>query len=272
MTDSNTALVYHQEPLSPPLKWAGGKRWLVPRLLAIYNHYRTHRLVEPFVGGMAVSLGLMPEEALLNDVNPHLINFYTHVKLGHIIDRDLLKNEREFYFSQRERFNALVRSGSHLSHEAASLFYYLNRTSFNGLCRFNKRGGFNVPFGKYAKIPYITDFSHYREQLSSWHFSCGDFEALDIGEHDFLYVDPPYDVEFTQYAKEDFTWEDQERLVRWLSAKHCPIVVSNQATDRILELYQKSGFTIEKVLAPRRISCNGDRQPAWEMLATKGLS
>ena len=83
------------------------------------------------------------------------------------------------------------------SAEAAALFYYLNRTCYNGLCRFNSSGQFNVPFGRYKRINYNRDFSSYRCVFSDWKFSTGDFEQVLVEADDFLYADPPYDVEFS---------------------------------------------------------------------------
>jgi len=228
------------------------------------------RLVEPFCGGLAVSLGLNPTHALLNDANPHLINFYRHVQHGLVIT-DPLENDRAFYFEARHRFNALIRAGQTQTAEAAGLFYYLNRTGFNGLCRFNQTGLFNVPFGRYKTINYTRDFSPYQAKLASWDLSHGDFEALAVSDTDWVYADPPYDVDFTSYAQGGFSWGDQERLAHWLAELPCPVIASNQATPRILALYQSLGFTTHNVSAPRRISCTGDRAAAWEMLATRGL-
>lgn len=256
------------KPLKPPLKWAGGKRWLLPHLRSIYN--RKYRLVEPFVGGMAVTLGLNPKRALLNDINPHLINFYKFLKEGLSISSPM-KNQKQFFLKQREKFNDLIRNGLHASKEAAEIFYYMNRTAFNGLCRFNSKGEYNVPFGKYSKLNYTRDFTHYKTIFSGWVFKCGDFEQLEIESNDLIYVDPPYDVEFTKYSKDDFTWKDQQRLVEWLIEFKNPVIASNQATDRILKLYREAGFTIQKLLAPRMISCTGNRDRVFEMLATKNI-
>jgi len=88
---------------------------------------------------------------------------------------------------------------------------------------------------------------------------------------DFVYADPPYDVEFTRYAKEDFGWDDQVRLARWLGRHRGPVVLSNQATPWIVELYTELGFALRFLDAPRMISCNGDRPPAREVLALKGF-
>ncbi len=257
-------------PLLPPLKWVGGKRWLVPHLKALWEPHRHRRLVEPFCGGLAVALGLAPERALLNDINPHLINFYRWLQRGLIIDMEM-RNEADLYYHHRARFNRLLKEGKGHTREAAMLFYYLNRTGYNGLCRFNRRGEFNVPFGRHTRISYRRDFTPYVAALSRWEFTCMDFANLALEEGDFIYADPPYDVPFRRYSRQGFSWEDQVRLAEWLARHPGPVVASNQATERILALYQGLGFHITLLNAPRRISCTGDRRPAKEMLAWRHL-
>jgi DNA adenine methylase len=256
--------------LKPPLKWAGGKRWLVPHLRPIWAERRRRRLVEPFCGGLAVTLGLRPERALLNDINPHLVNFYRFLQGGLQIEMPLRNSERAYY-AARTRFNRLLAQGEHGSREAAELFYYLNRTGYNGLCRFNQKGEFNVPFGRYRTIGYVRDFSGYAEPLSRWQFSGVDFQKLRLRQDDFIYADPPYDVEFTSYSKDGFDWDDQVRLARWLAAHPGPVVLSNQATDRVVKLYRSLCFRLRFLHAPRLINCTGDRTPAKEVLAMKNL-
>ena len=256
--------------LKPPLKWAGGKRWLVPYIHPIWEKHSKNRLVEPFVGGLAISLGLLPKFALLNDANIHLINFYKWLQRGLYISIDM-ENEKELYYRQRKRFNELIRANKSNTSEAASLFYYLNRTGFNGLCRFNSKGEFNVPMGRYKTINYTYDFTKYSEQLSNWDFSVGDFEELEILQSDFVYADPPYDVEFTTYSPGGFDWADQIRLANWLAKHRGPVIVSNQATKRIIELYENEGFEISILDGPRKISRTGDRTPAREILAKKNI-
>jgi DNA adenine methylase len=256
--------------LKPPLKWAGGKRWLVLHLLPLWRQHENRRLVEPFCGGLAVALGLRPNRALLNDVNPHLVSFLTWVQRGLHIDIDMA-NDRELYYAHRKRFNDLIAEGHSDSKEAASLFYYLNRTGYNGLCRFNKSGRFNVPFGRYKNIVYTTDFSPYESVLASWDFTCGDFEDIPVSNDDFIYADPPYDVDFTQYSRGGFAWDDQVRLAEWLARHPGPVVASNQATSRIVHLYRDLGFELQFFDAPRMINCTGDRTAAKEILATRGV-
>jgi DNA adenine methylase len=256
--------------LTPILKWAGGKRWLVPKLQEYWSDEKYWRLVEPFCGGLAVALGLMPEIVLLNDINKHLINLYGHVQHGLRVTI-AMQNDKDIYYAARNRFNELVHQNRTTTAEMAQLFYYMNRTGFNGLCRFNRKGEFNVPFGKYKTINYAENFDEYQSVFSGWEFTSHDFGELVIDDEDFIYADPPYDVEFTSYAKQDFKWEDQVRLIEWLSDLPNATVISNQATDRIIELYHKHGFELEFLKAPRRISCNGDRKPVIEIIATRNL-
>ena len=263
-------LVMSGKAPKPPLKWAGGKRWLVANLVDLWSQNRSRRFVEPLCGGLAVSLGLVPDSALINDINPHAVSFYRHLQKGLRISLKM-KNDETYFYTRRTRFNELIRQGKAGSKEAASLFYYLNRTCFNGLCRFNSKGEFNVPFGKYKNINYKRDFGEYVSAFAGWEFSCGDFDRLALLPNDFIYADPPYDVEFTQYSKENFGWNDQVRLANWLARHTGPVVLSNQATARIQALYRGLGFEVTTLDAPRLISCTGDRSPAREVLAFRNL-
>lgn len=256
--------------LRPPLKWAGGKRWQIPHLARLWRRESSRRLVEPFCGGLAVALGLRPNRALLNDINPHLINFYRWLREGLVIELPM-SYARTRYYTHRKRFNELLAGGGTNTQEAASLFYYLNRTGYNGLCRFNQSGEFNVPFGRYDKINYRSDFLDYKAVFAEWDFCNVHFLRVPLDDQDFVYADPPYDVEFTQYSKNGFSWDDQVRTAEWLARHPGPVVLSNQATPRIVELYGGLGYKVTFVSAPRRISCNGDRRPAREVIATRNL-
>jgi DNA adenine methylase len=298
--------------LRPPLKWAGGKRWLVPHILGLWGKLPERRLAEPFCGGLALALALMPRRALLNDRNPHLIHFYVSLQQGlRIINPEdsrskrakrgslnaqseevqpnlpmeeihkaagaehrivlRMDNDEKLFYDHRRRFNELLATGLGETDEGAALFYYLNRTAFNGLCRFNRSGSFNVPFGQYSRIKYSCDFTPYRAVFHDWEFMSVDFSAVPLEAGDFVYADPPYDVEFTQYAKERFGWPEQVRTAEWLARHKGPVVLSNQATPRILTLYEKLGFKLQLLKGPRRISCTGDRTPANEVFAVKNL-
>lgn len=254
----------------PPLKWAGGKRWQIPHLRPYWELNQHRRLVEPFCGGLAVTLGLMPTRALLNDINAHVVDFYKWLKKGLVVTLPMKKSETRYY-TYRKRFNQLLETGRGESVEAASLFYYLNRTGYNGLCRFNSSGQFNVPFGRYKTINYRTDFLEFRSVFANWEFTNTDFDKITLQADDFVYADPPYDVEFTAYSKGGFGWPEQERAAKFLAQHAGPVILSNQATKRIKELYLDLGYKLTELRAPRRISCTGDRSPAPEVLAIRNL-
>ena len=266
--------------LTPFLKYAGGKTWLAPRLAEMYEPFRnTHIWVEPFCGALGAALGVMPEYALLNDVNPHLINLYRQVKdnfNGFGIDTNLQYATTEnSYYRLRERFNNLrsMTSYAEVQAEQAELFYYLNRVGYRGLCRTNLDGVFNVPFGHYKKPILNHDFTQYQKAFENWKFFNKSWDRFDWYrdiENLFAYVDPPYDDGFVGYSG-SFTWDDQVNLASSLATLNCPVVASNKATDRIFWLYTKLGFDVEIVSAPRRISCNGNRGNVDEILATRNL-
>ena len=259
-----------RQQLAPPLKWAGGKRWQIPYLREFLKPHTNRRLVEPFCGGLSVALGLLPGSALLNDINPHLINFYRWLRRGLAVSIEM-ENDSTHFYRHRKRFNDLLRRGKAETKEVASLFYYLNRTGYNGLCRFNQSGEFNVPFGRYKKINYRRSFVDYQPLVSNWEFTNTSFEQVPLERKDFVYADPPYDVDFTQYSKGGFGWEQQVRTAELLASHKGPVVLSNQATERIVELYIKLGYRLVYLQAPRRISCTGDRTPATEVLALRNL-
>ncbi len=265
-----TGLQITPASVRPPLKWAGGKRWQLTYLRGYWEPESHRRLVEPFCGGLAVALGLMPKRTLLNDVNPHLINFYGQLKRG-LVSQLRQENKSSLFYRYREEFNRLLKTGKSDTAQAAALFYYLNRTGYNGLCRFNRSGEFNVPFGSYLNISYRNDFLEYRDVFAQWEFTNLHFEKVPLQPEDFVYADPPYDVEFRQYSKDGFGWEEQEKTAYWLAAHPGPVVLSNQATPRIVSLYRKLGYGVRFLHGPRRISCNGDRSPAEEVLAIRNL-
>jgi DNA adenine methylase len=258
------------EIVAPVLKWAGGKRWQIPHLLPYWRARASRRLVEPFCGGLAVALGLRPQTALLNDANCHLINFYARLQNG-LTPSIRMENDERLFYRYRDRFNALVHADKWNSSEAAQLFYFMNRTTYNGLCRFNSEGEFNAPFGQYKTIAYAKSFAVYREAFAGWKFTCGDFGAVPLNSDDFVYADPPYDVEFTAYSRGGFSWEDQVRAAESFAKHRGPVILVNQATAGIVTLYRKLGYALKYHDAPRRISCTGDRTPAREVFATRNL-
>lgn len=267
-----TGAVTDAPPLKSPLKWVGSKKWLVPRLRDLYAPHRHRCLVEPFVGGMNVSLALRPERALLCDANPHLVNFYRRLRDPRPFKIEM-RSDEALYYAYRDCFNQLVRSGASMTGAAAELFYYLNKTGFNGVCRFNAAGEFNVPFGKRKSVEYRRDFAEYAAALRDWELGCVSFERvlLRLGRDDFLYADPPYDGTFVDYSAGGFDWEQQRALAEGLARHSGPVVASNSNSERVLDLYRDLGFDVRLVEAPRSVSCDGNRQPVLEMLAVKNL-
>ena len=253
--------------MKSPIKWAGGKAWLLPHLEKHFPWIRERRIVEPFAGGAAFSLGIEPKRALLNDKCLPLMEFWSAVKQGHDLVLPEAENTKESYLEERHRFND--RRRSYLN--ASLQFYYLNRHCFNGLYRENSKGESNVPFGKYDNPQYGFDVAPYAKLMEEWQIMSEDFETVHMRIDDFVFSDPPYDEGYTGYVAGGFSWADQLRLAHWLAERPGPVLTTNRVTDRILDLYTSHGFQIEILPAPRRISCDGDRSPVNEMLAYRGF-
>jgi DNA adenine methylase len=251
----------------PFLKWAGGKSWAVELVKELYAPFKNFRLVSLTLGGGAIELGLQPKRALLCDINPYLINCWQWVKENGKFTIPL--KSREDYFNEiRNRFNA-----NPLHPEAPQWFYLLNHTCFNGLQRSSSIKHFNVGWGKYKKFHGQSDLTHYKTGMTEWEFKAQSWEQtlLEIQEDDFLVFDPPYHgTGFKEYYGK-FTDDDQMFAASGLGRLSNPMVVFNAATPEMLELYQDLGFDVEVKEVARSISCNGDRTPALEMIATKNL-
>ena len=266
---------------SPFVKWAGGKGQLLSQFEPFFPT-RFESYIEPFVGGGAVffhlhNLGrLAGREIILIDHLEELINCYRVVQnqvealLTELGRHEPHKQDPQYYYDVRawDRHPAF---GQRSDAERAARTLFLNHTCYNGLYRVNRRGEFNVPFGRYGRLAYTHDFTAYRQVFSRWDFSSLDFEALRLKPRDFVYADPPYDVPFTQYARGGFSWDDQVRAAEWLARHPGPVVLSNQATPPVVALYRKLGYDIRFLAAPRRISCTGDRTPVREVLATRNV-
>lgn len=266
--------------MKPFLKWAGGKHRLVDRIRAKLPPGQ--RLIEPFVGSAAVFLNTDYAHAILADVNRDLINLYTVVQRHgpRFVEacREYFRPEEnlpERYYALRQQFN-----GSSDAWEKALLFLYLNRHGYNGLCRYNAAGAFNVPFGRYRK-PYFPEaellgFHERAQHATLW---CRDFREVmaDAQPGDVVYCDPPYvplsaTANFTDYASGGFGPQDQEALAHLageLSARGIPVLVSNHDTPFTAAIYQ--GARLERFGVRRFISCDGqNRAVADELLALFG--
>lgn len=233
---------------------------------------------------------IYPERVLANDNWRPIINLYNQVKIG-LVPHFQMVSTPALHDEKREEFNLRAIAQGEESAETACLLYFLLHTGYNGLVRCRKDGGFNVPHGKpdkkkwhlYAEDfsdyrTYLTDFGEYQKAFANWEFTAGDFESVAIAQDDFIYADPPYDpVSATgstfSYAA-PFTWGDQVRLAHFLASKSNPVVASNYATSRIIELYSDLGFTITTFENKVSINRNGgDRSnPVTEILAFKNIN
>lgn len=253
---------------APFLKWAGGKRRLVPRLLELApTSFGTY--YEPFLGGGALFFALRPERAVLSDANRRLMRTYAAVRDD--VDRvvALLRRSphtKEFFLRARR-----LRVDDADDVSAAAWLIYLNRTAFNGLYRVNARGEFNVPFGRYAN-PTICDepgLGAASRALRRAELRCGDFAeaASQAVAGDLVYFDPPYapaspTSSFTAYTPGGFTLNDHRRLrdlAAELKARDVHVMVSNSATPAVLEMYS-AGFEVTRVSAGRAIAADGSRR------------
>jgi len=270
----------------PVVKWAGGKRQLVYKLIEYmpkeFKHY-----YEPFVGGGALLFELLPKKATINDVNDDLICIYRSLaneEYYHLMLNELDKHEfnhsEEYYYKVR----MMDREPNYKSLPIwvrAARTIYLNKSCFNGLYRVNSKGYFNVPFGKKEKInTYDKDnmeIIHYYFKTNDVTILNGDFaKAVENAKAgDFVYFDPPYDPlenknSFTSYSKDNFTRDDQERLANLfmeLSKKGVYVMLSNHNTSLIKELYKD--YNIRIVHAKRVINSDSNgRGDVEEVIVT----
>ena len=258
--------------VSPILKWAGGKKQLLPEIEKFLPD-KISTYYEPFLGGASVLFFIQPKIAYINDYNSDLINVYDCVKnnLDELLESlKKHKNSSDYFYKIRELdrkssvFNKLTNV------EKASRFIFLNKTCYNGLFRVNKAGEFNTPFG-YYKAPNIVNettlraVNLYLNENNISYFSL-DFEEFlnKVKKNSFVYLDPPYDPisissNFTGYTNLGFDKKEQIRLKNVcdeLDKKHVKFLLSNSATDFIKDLY--SNYNISIIKAKRSINSNAN--------------
>ena len=269
--------------MKPIIKWVGGKGGNLPyirdRLPESFNTY-----YEPFVGGGALLLDLLPNYAVVNDINPELTNMYLQIKYNvskvikflRILDKqhEEWSEPKDYYYLVRSTFNKEL--GSDTAEQAAR-FIYLNKHCFNGLYRVNSKGEFNVPFnGKLFGRSFDED--HLRnaaEVLTNTLVLNKDFEdaVSGAGMNDFVFFDSPYapltPTSFTDYTKEGFSYEDHVRLAKVfkeLTNRGCYCMLTNHDTPLIRELYKD--YKIEVVDVRRSINRKGDGRTGKEVIIT----
>jgi DNA adenine methylase len=260
--------------IKSPIKWAGGKTQLLSQIKPLYPK-RFNLYLEPFVGGGAVFFDLQPDNALLLDSNFELINFYQVVKDNPselLKDLEGHRNEKDYYYEVRSLDPTQMGSI-----ERASRFLFMNKTCFNGLWRVNKKGKFNVPFGRYKKPNFWDRENLYMVSvaLQNTEVICSDFSSVleYATPGSFVYLDPPYHPlsetsNFTSYTKDSFGKEEQIRLAnvfRELDERNCNVMLSNSDTEFIKSLYKD--FDITVVYARRAINSKGNKRgPVSELV------
>ena len=268
--------------IAPFVKWAGGKRQLIPqireRMPEKYKNY-----YEPFVGGGAVIFDLRPANALTNDINKALINTYRQIcdtpenfiEAVDKLDKEMPEDGKEYYYSLRERYNdKLMKSEYDL--ELASLFVFINKHCFNGLYRVNGKGLFNVPYNNSRRISIdeeiIMETSKYLKGVT---IIDGDFEEAckNAKKGDFVFLDSPYaplnPTSFESYTKEGFDVESHKRLSKLyddLTDRGCYCMLTNHNTQLINDLYGNKGYKIEVVSVKRMINSDASNRVGKEVI------
>ncbi|MEZ0323832.1 MAG: Dam family site-specific DNA-(adenine-N6)-methyltransferase [Hydrogenothermaceae bacterium] len=265
--------------MKPILKWAGSKYKIVENIKAVLP--AGDRLVEPFVGSAALFLNTDYKSYLLNDLNKDLINFY---KILIEYKKEFISycktffvpsnNTKDAYLRLREEFNKT----NDIFYKSA-LFLYLNRHGYNGLCRYNSKGWFNVPFGKYDKPYFPQEEMEYflkKVERAEVQFTAKDFRdiLLECKTKDVVYCDPPYvplskSSNFSSYYTNGFSMKDHIDLLNLankLAEKGIPVLISNHNTVWTLTSY--SNAKLYNIEVRRTISCNGNnRNKVKELLA-----
>ena len=266
----------------PIIKWAGGKTQLLaelcPRLPKSFECYH-----EPFIGGGAVFLATAPDRAIINDINPQLVNLYRQIRdnVTDFIDilqtEDSAKCDKEYYYSVRARYNSKIQNNV-LDVETAALLVWCNKHCFNGLYRVNSKGLFNVPYNN-----KITGSSFDKDNVLaiSAYLNRGDisidntdFEKAceQVKPGDLVYLDPPYvpvstTADFTSYSKDGFSFYDHKRVAsvfRRLSDKGAYVIATNNNTPFVHELYE--GFVIEPISVKRMINRDANKRTGKEVI------
>lgn len=265
-------------PLNPIVKWVGGKRQLLPAIHSLLPRNMGRTYFEPFLGGGAVLWSLRPVRAVVNDLNPELVNLYAVVRDS---PHELLttvqsyRNEPDFFYELRGLDRNREAFESMSSVERAARMLYLNRTAFNGMYRVNSSGQFNVPFGRYKNLNIdeanLLRISAYLRNAEVSLLN-GDYHKAVEGakEGDFVYFDPPYDpvsetAAFTAYSAGGFTRENQRELFELcvkLDRHGIRFMVSNSRTEFIEGLYDR--FNVSIVQARRSVNSVGSKRGAVE--------
>jgi len=257
------------------LKWAGGKSQSLKEISTAVGQVKG-KFIEPFVGSGVVSLNIDASEYILADFNKDLMSVFNVLRsTDDFIDKlrpyfSEHNNSQEIFYELRKRFNE-----TSSSEERAMLFIYLNRHCFNGLCRYNKSGNFNVPFGKFEQVYFpekeLTEFKKKLIKCKLYNQSFEDTFKL-ANKDDVVYCDPPYvplsdTASFTDYSIDGFSEDQQRQLVELAEKAPCKVLISNHDTEFTRKLYKNADNIISNKVN-RFISASGDsRKSVYELLA-----
>lgn len=264
--------------LKPFLRWAGGKYSLIEKLIPFVPQSIDGTYWEPFLGAGAMFFAIQPKKAILSDLNPHLMNCYKILKyspekLSRYLMKYKFKHSESFYYDTRKKYN-----NGKLSIENAARFIYLNKASFNGIFRVNKKGEFNVPFGYKEQISIPNKEYIFRASniLKDTILISGGFNYIlqDANKNDFIYLDPPYPPingtsYFTHYTKERFSDNDQlllSNIAKKLSLIGCKVMISNADKKSIREFYK--GWNIKSIKVTRWVTCKKEKHNVEEIIIT----
>jgi DNA adenine methylase len=231
--------VNKKKPISPLVKWSGGKSDEIKQF-AKYLPLDWDTYLEPFIGGGSVYFHLAPAKAVVSDVHKELIDLYQSIRDGHAQEihqfMTLHPNNEATYYQVRDKM------AINCSLDNAKRFYYLRKTCFRGMLRYNKQGKFNIPFGRYDKINYSELLNpDYHQLLGATEIFRTGFEYIFENYNNpanFMFLDPPYDSEFTDYGYCQFGKEDQKRLAACFKSTKIKCLMIIGKTDFIVDLYK----------------------------------
>lgn len=277
--------------IQPFLKWAGGKRQILPQIIDGLPK-RFGKYFEPFIGGGAVYFGLQSKDSVIGDINEPLIECYKAIQNPNTFELLLIELDRieleynsldsdkqkEYYYTSRELYNSRLKSNQHDVITSALLFY-LNKTCFNGLYRVNSKGEFNVPFNSKVKIKLHdrSNLERVHRLLQSAKIMCGDFEKTCelAASGDFVFFDSPYDAitdtTFTKYSKDDFGYNEHSRLAKLfieLDKRGCYVMMTNHNTPLIDELYKDYLDNKRVINVMRLINSDSSNRVGEEVIIT----
>lgn len=252
--------------MKPILKYRGGKSKEIPQIKQ-YIPYYNGKYIEPFIGGGALYFHLEPEDAIINDINSKLINFYKGIKHDFHIIKSELRQLEDLYVANRKKFDELksctpdqrvhddneelyyfIRSlfndSNQKKYHSATVYYFINKLSYSGMIRYNKNGDFNVPYGRYKNFNTSLIDENHKKLLERTEILNSDYSnVFNMSKsEDFIFLDPPYDAPFSDYGNietvDGFTEDMHIKLASDFKQLHCKSLIVIGKTPLTYELYK----------------------------------